>query len=1186
MSATDINYIITYDSNLSQYSSIPTGSYLLMNPASPIQVKINSLSFSRNIAPSDDQAEFVLAGLRRIQSAREVYFYRVNAPGSPTTYTLKFRGMTTNPTYHDGPDGQTTTIEVYGLFFELQMRLFQIAGKSPPPLQPNTNPYLVYLNPTLGLRFGQLWAMILVNAFQNNYSTGHLPTIGLNNLTPTGAVNPTMGQFTDFDPTVVNDNMNLQYQNVSATVDRLVTSALFNPQQDQPFLSEYRLDIGDEVTYAFTTLMASVLSGATTISVASATGFSTAVSTGYASGTPVTSITVGLGATDQETAYIQSISGNTITLKSALANNHTLGETIGTPANVYQPTLPTLTVMLFDPAHSMLGNGRNRTGLLMGDGSIFTNPDGTPGSAGNSPNTSNPNASTFYAPMSYVEFGDADGYIPIDTIIFSEGDNFVSVDLAYDWLSMNNSWVLVGGSFLGSDVVALPIDNQRSIAEFGLKQTNQQLNNVVDQGEIQRYVGTSINFFQHPIPNITIHPDYVYASSHTLYPGDYVLINAPSLMGIIEDSNGNTFGGSYNSAGELISYAFTARTKTIAITWDADNGEDITLSFTFPILNVPLGAGWANYFDDTAQYGGAGGAIQFMYTAVLPSDRTVIGRNQQQLAGASFQSGGDFISNKASPLYPDVDDSGSGGQGPGGGTNVIADFKAQAIPMFASVVPNQLSIVQNGDTPSNQKADDVLIYQFTTEIDSATGIASSGGVVSSPTDVWMTVIQPDGMAIFDGILNVNQIGNILTLISKSHSSPPYSGASAPFVNDVSGNYQVIFRNSVANPWVPYQLLSTLPAPTFSGSGATTPGLVQGFIYTAVNATGVEFAMSVPTVIPEGYATQSITWPIAYDQNGNPASSYNLYKFYYGLSSSQIDDIMYLNSNSKGYNFYQNVLYSALPLDVSSLGGTTANTQPFLSEYGLEVEYNGSFLNGSNITAGDQYWYCITALNPEGIESESSQEGTPFYGTNVVAQPSTHQITDGVNQTNGATVSSTATILTDTSQSWQTNQWAGWTLQYTSGPASGNTETIISNTSDTLTTNAFSPAPDATGDTYTILPQQIEIDWPSIPYAAGYNIYRATGSGGNMPARSSFGQIATGVTNTSWTDDGTLSPDGSTTPPDEVETAVSNVSYTAYVNSSFQSDPSYTQSITAQANNPSTVSKYDPTQQRVYLPTRP
>ena len=111
----------------------------------------------------------------------------------------------------------------------LSTRLFAIAGKSPPPYQPNTNPYLVYLNPTLGLRFGQLWADIVVNAFQGSYGTGHLPIFQLANFTDTGILNPDIPQgFTDFDNVVVNDNLNVQYMSISAMLDRLVTSALFN----------------------------------------------------------------------------------------------------------------------------------------------------------------------------------------------------------------------------------------------------------------------------------------------------------------------------------------------------------------------------------------------------------------------------------------------------------------------------------------------------------------------------------------------------------------------------------------------------------------------------------------------------------------------------------------------------------------------------------------------------------------------------------------------------------------------------------------------------------------------------------------------------------------------------------------------------------------------------------------------
>ena len=119
------NYVITYDSDITAYTPPFTTSVLLMTPASPVSASITNLVFQRNIAPSEDNATITLAGIQPIQSAREVYFYRVNSDG---TLTLKFRGMTTNPQYHVADDGLVTTVQVASLFYMLQTRLFQIAG--------------------------------------------------------------------------------------------------------------------------------------------------------------------------------------------------------------------------------------------------------------------------------------------------------------------------------------------------------------------------------------------------------------------------------------------------------------------------------------------------------------------------------------------------------------------------------------------------------------------------------------------------------------------------------------------------------------------------------------------------------------------------------------------------------------------------------------------------------------------------------------------------------------------------------------------------------------------------------------------------------------------------------------------------------------------------------------------------
>jgi hypothetical protein len=1000
--------------------------------------------------------------------------------------------MTTNPKYHVEDIGVTTTMEINSLWYLLMTRLFQIAGKSPPPLQPNTNPYLVYLNPMLNLNFGTIWTLILENAFQESYTTGHLPPIRLANLTSVGVINPDISQFTDFDDIVVNDNMNLQYQSVAATIDRLVTSALFNSNNGLPFLAEYRLDIGD---YPY-----------------------------------------------------------------------------GSWPNTVPPNLPTLSVMLFDPIHSILGNGNNRTGLTLGDGSIFTNPDGTQGTAGNSPNPANPNASTYYAPMPYVEFGVVDGYNPIDSVIYSEGDNIVSIDLTYDYISMNNSWVLTGGSFQGSDVVALPIENQRSIAEFGLKQSNQPLQNVVDPGEIQRYVGTSISFFQHPIPNIVLKPDYTYASSHVVYPGDYITVNAPSLAGVLEDSNGQLL--------TAASSFFTARVKTIDISWDAENGEDISLTLTFPVVNVSL-ADWPTGLQDSN-----GGAMQFMYTTVAPSARTVIGRSRQDSGASLNQSGGDFITNKSGPFVEIVND-----------TSVTEpDVAFLPIPMFAQIIPNNMTCI---DSQGNSvKGDDVLIYQFLVEVNSSSSSDNA-------ENVWMTVLQPDGLTIYDDITPLGQQINILSLISKSHRKEPLALAdgvtpSTPLLSELSGMYDIVLHNTSPFPWCPKELFSGLPAPSLSGG---VGGGLVAYIYCPVDASGHEFGMSYAGYsyyIPGGGGTVHVTW-----SSVPGASSYNLYSYLdttHGLTPNpNTIDIL-------GFAFLLNTGTNTSFNDNGSLVGK-ANTQPFDNSYttdafAFNVTYSDTTPNyqayeaspaSFNFKEGHYYWYVITAVNPNGTETECSQANTPFNrcnsntndNTNANGEPDGQAVVQHV-QAGTTTTGTNATVMNDTTESWGTNSLIGFSLVYADGPAMGLSEVILSNTATSVTTNAFSIAPDNSGDTYLIT-ASIQLFWPVVPYAQSYNVYRADGGTSiSMPTdRATYFQLASGLTTTNFLDDGSY-PNGDSmwtsyggeyrcyTP-----TVASSNTYSVYVAHSFTSNPANTKTVSALDSNPSTAITVDPSQRRVY-----
>jgi hypothetical protein len=799
--------------------------------------------------------------------------------------------------------------------------------------------------------------------------------------------------------------MNIQYMSDSAVMDKLVTSALFNSNQDQPFLAEYRLDIGD-FPYEFW-------------------------------------------------------------------------------ADTVQPMYPTVTVMLFDPTHSKLGNGNNRTGLLLGDNSI--DPAGT-------------TPADLQFPMDYVEFGVTNGYEPIDTIVFSEGDNIISVDLTYDYLSMNNSYVLTGGSFQGSDVVALPINNQRSIAEYGLKQTNQVLNNVVDTAEIQRYIGTSINFFQHPIPNIVVKPDYVYASSHILYAGDYVLLNTPSLSGVVTDSNGNVLEGSYvpGNPNPIRVNAYTARIKTIDISWNPTSGEDITLTFTFPIMNVPL-IEW-NVIGSSQYNGSNAGGLQAMYTTVTPAVNTAIGKGRGQEGAALYQTGGDFLSNRGNPFTEDVID----------GTfdsSIAQDAEVFPVPIYAQVMPNQANVLTTSG--ANVKGDSALIYQLGFEVNTVN--SSAQNTANTPNDVYLTILQPDGMAIYDSVLPLNQAVNILTLLSESHSSPATPGASAPLISNPTGLYLFVFRNSRAFGWVPTTLLSSLPAPTLTG-GEEPVVATFGYIYCPVNASGDEFGMSAAAFLTgygPGFPTLDVSWPAVAG-----AVSYNLYRADVGITISYPDILAYHYVTNVSTTFYN---------DDDSIVATP-NTQPFDTPYssstGLQCQYNGVVAGAGYFTATDHYWYLITANNPENVETGSSQAITVFTGNNTLPQPDAHQ---------------------------------------NAQPAT---------------------------------PQEIELSWPTVPYAQSYNVYRAQATTTTMPVRTSFYQIAGlvatngPVTSTSFLDDGvTFTADMSATPPASYTPIESNNTYTAFANYSYNPNPADSKLISAFSGSPSTTIANDPTTPRIFLPAQ-
>lgn len=111
-----------------------------------------------------------------------------------------------------------------------------------------------------------------------------------------------------------------------------------------------------------------------------------------------------------------------------------------------------------------------------------------------------------------------------------------------------------------------------------------------------------------------------------------------------------------------------------------------------------------------------------------------------------------------------------------------------------------------------------------------------------------------------------------------------------------------------------------------------------------------------------------------------------------------------------------------------------------------------------------------------------------------------------------TAGTTGLVLQDASTTWAVNAWAGYSLEYLTGPAAGETVAILSNTANTLTTVAsFNPAPDSSGDGFSILPISTLTDtgaaWTAAAYVGDYLEYTSG------PAAGQWLQITANTANT-------------------------------------------------------------------------
>ena len=120
--------------------------------------------------------------------------------------------------------------------------------------------------------------------------------------------------------------------------------------------------------------------------------------------------------------------------------------------------------------------------------------------------------------------------------------------------------------------------------------------------------------------------------------------------------------------------------------------------------------------------------------------------------------------------------------------------------------------------------------------------------------------------------------------------------------------------------------------------------------------------------------------------------------------------------------------------------------------------SGDYVNlNANISAVIQTW------QPElGTVLVTNNSTAPIHlvGLYVSGPDGVQSETELGTLVSGVETSASQTVLTDGPATWTTNQWAGYYLEYTTGPDAGQSLLIISNTGSTITTASFAQVPSA------------------------------------------------------------------------------------------------------------------------------
>jgi len=128
-----------------------------------------------------------------------------------------------------------------------------------------------------------------------------------------------------------------------------------------------------------------------------------------------------------------------------------------------------------------------------------------------------------------------------------------------------------------------------------------------------------------------------------------------------------------------------------------------------------------------------------------------------------------------------------------------------------------------------------------------------------------------------------------------------------------------------------------------------------------------------------------------------------------------------------------------------------------------------------------------------IKSNTATAITVFE--NWITNPdntSVYRIIKGPQAFSGKATAGAATTLTVSSATWDTNQWAGYTIETTAGTGSGQTNTVTSNTGTVLTVPTWGTNPDNTTEFEIYRQTGIDALLPSVGcFEAGYDAQQLT-----------------------------------------------------------------------------------------------